>query len=168
MDITRNLFLRLDKDKIPPGLRSILYPGEKRKVLHWQNLVYFLEFLDEKDSVDTSISIDSVSSCLEVLQRYHETFDPSDLSRCVFIVCLSKSKPKRNIRLISSFDHLKFERLWQRSWGRRITWHRLSFWTEINEEKIEKTSSWKSIRRTSSEIESKTSGKTFQVRRSIV
>ena len=61
MDITRNLFLRLDKEKIPLGLLSSLYP-------------------DEKDSVDTSLSIDSVSNCLEVLQRYHENLDTSDIS----------------------------------------------------------------------------------------
>jgi hypothetical protein len=90
MDITKNILLRLDKTKIPLGLVSSLYPGTISFVIFLGiNSDYFLE--EKQDNV-SQISINSISSCLEILTQCHETINEQDASRFAFLKFKSKKQ----------------------------------------------------------------------------
>ncbi|CAM4954826.1 unnamed protein product [Rotaria socialis] len=59
MDITKTVLLRLDRHRIPRQLLSYLYP-------------------DEQKNDEFTVSMDSVSNCLEILTQFHETINEQD------------------------------------------------------------------------------------------
>ncbi|CAF1266109.1 unnamed protein product, partial [Rotaria sp. Silwood1] len=59
MDITKSVLHRLDKDKIPFGLLSSIYP-------------------EEKQSNESKIGLNSINNCLEILTQCHETLNDQD------------------------------------------------------------------------------------------
>ncbi|CAF4599339.1 unnamed protein product, partial [Rotaria sp. Silwood2] len=75
MDITKNVLRRLDKDKIPFGLLSSIYPGFVLFLFIIFILLININIIEEKKSNQSIILINSVSNCFEILIQCHETLN---------------------------------------------------------------------------------------------